>query len=334
MVDASMLAGQQVTRVKRNSCVDYQAVWAPAHPLAALETRHASLFLNSTRLSMHGPFYTFKRLEADTPLAQLFNDYLSKLIFQALTCAPRYSVHDCYAALFADDKSGSSDASVMAKEAIQYLLLSTLNHSLIDLHSCVQAATDLLTRFYSEYGGNIHAFAHANRQYHLQLDGGKFDVDREVESPAKEPVAFKVDPKTMDSYSLYWELSQYFRDNRYAGEFIGSSGPDSFAYFIGFLFHAKPSFSKEEFASEYTDISYPVSYKKVYPSSDSTDEILQVNSNSDSGNHERALRFNEVLEYGQDLAAFLTFMSADEPANYRKLLRRLQRILHVEFTCE
>lgn len=121
-------------------------------------------------------FTVLEHIKAETPLAELFNAYLSGLTTLAICCTPRESMHDCRAAFEAEARGEALDLSIV-EQAQRYYELTVLSKALGSLYGCIAKAHELLTEFYGDYGGDLLAYAQANRHHTLNEYGGGEDTD-------------------------------------------------------------------------------------------------------------------------------------------------------------
>lgn len=169
---------------------------------------------------------------ADTKLAKLFNDYLAGLRQLSQMMLPCGSMSEVQRAFAAERRHPHQDHSVGVQARGCFELIG-LSNALSDLHRNVEAALELLTAFFDEYGGDLHAYAVANRRIMLEKNGSDDDTGWQPGPARTWRVAPKNDPASLRPYSLHEELGYFFAGSEYsegfAGEYVGSSGPEDYA---------------------------------------------------------------------------------------------------------
>ncbi|MEJ7662966.1 MAG: hypothetical protein WKG07_27135 [Hymenobacter sp.] len=166
---------------------------------------------------------------AETSLAGLFNAYLAGLSTLEIFSTPRESMRVCRLA-FAREAKGAKPTLSIVGQAQRYYELTVLSNALNALHGHVQKAAELLATFFTEYGGDLLAFAQANRRHSL-MSMAAVKMRRLAPHRHGQPrrgrrleVAPTDDPARLAEYSLHAELARFFANDENHGEYIGTSG--------------------------------------------------------------------------------------------------------------
>lgn len=278
--------------------------------------------------------FTLEKIDASTPLAELFNAYLAGLSTLSMCYTPRESMRDCRVAFAAEAKGAMPEFSI-ATRAQYYYELIVLSNSLNSLHWCVEQALELLSSFYTEHGGDLIAYAVANRREVLTGCGGGEDADWQwngVGDPKAGEgweITETTDPARLDSYSLHQELAQYFTTDDTAGEAIGSSGPIDFHRYTLAVAHQTDFAPRKMFAavgwSELTTYRQDEDGQLApIPIADQIEREI----NEDIANERLIDRFVAVLDLGLEAAKLYTSLDPKSEGDYYQLFGLLTRILH------
>ena len=274
-----------------------------------------------------------QKIEATTPLAQLFNAYLSGLRRQEMFSAPRVSMRDCRVAFATEAQGKTSDISIVW-QARRYYELTVLSNALSHLYWCIEQATEMLTSFYTEHGGDLTASAAANRRYLLQEYSGGEDADwyhtgiGDPDAGEGWEVTEITDPARLAEYSLYRQLARFFADPTSQGEYIGTSGPVDYNFFTLAVERQTEWAPRKLFAamgSGEIPLYRPDDRGHLVPIP-VIDQIEQE-INQDVANQALSDRCVNVLNECHRLAERYARMVPDEPAEYRLLHQGLQALL-------
>lgn len=273
-------------------------------------------------------FTILEKLTADTPLAQLFNAYLSGLSTIELFTTPRESMRLCRAAFDAEVRGEKPFISIVG-QARRYYELTVLSNALGSLHRCVEDALAVLHTFFDEYDGDLHAYAVANRLRLIAEYGSDNETDWEPGTGAEEwLITHKADAASLSNYSLRSELGRFFPDEENHGDYIGTSGPEDFAHFTATVTHQTDFSLRKMFAA--------VAGKEITLSrQDENGEFVAIpvidqieeELNEDIANATLAGRFNAVLNACGAVATLYATMPADYLAGYRVLYECLRNVL-------
>lgn len=280
--------------------------------------------------------FILEKIKADTPLADLFNAYLSGLSTLDIMCAPRESMRACRVA-FAEEERGEVPALSIVGQAQRYYELTVLSNALNGLYWHVEQAAELLDSFYTEHGGDLSAYAQANRRQLLNEFGGGEDDDWHHVGPGDPDagegweVTDTTDPARLAEYSLHRELARHFPDPESHGEYIGTSGPIDFHRFTVAVEH------QTDFAPRKMFAAVGGAEMPVYRQDESgrfvpipvIDQIEQE-INEDVANERLTACFCAVLNAGQHLAELHATMPPDDLAGYRLLHECLSNMLAVK----
>jgi hypothetical protein len=199
-------------------------------------------------------FTILVKIKAETPLAQLFNAYLGGLSTLEIVSTPRESMHACQVA-FAAEARGEVPALSIVGQAQRYYELTVLSNALSSLYGHIEQAAELLAGFYTEHGGNLTAFAIANRRHLLTEYGDGEDADWHHTGTGNPDagegweVTPTTDPDRLAQYSLHRELARFFPDPESHGEYIGTSGPLDFHPFTLAVAHQTDFAPRKLFAA-------------------------------------------------------------------------------------
>lgn len=278
-------------------------------------------------------FTILEKINAETPLAHLFNAYMRGLSTLEIFSTPRESMHECRIR-FAKEQRGEVPTLSIVGQAQRYYELTVLSNALGNLHGQIQDAADLLAGFYIEHGGDLTAYAVANRRRHLNEYGGGEDADwyhtgtGNPDAGEGWEITDTTDPARLNEYSLYQELARFFPDPESHGEYIGTSGPIDFHRFTVAVEHQTDFALRKMFAAVGgTELC-------LYRQDDSgamvpipvIDQIEQE-LNEDVANERLTAYFNAVLNAGQHLAGLYTTMPPNDVAGYQVLHECLNKML-------
>ena len=178
--------------------------------------------------------FILDKIKADTPLAHLFNAYMKGLSTVDFLSTPRESMRLCRE-LFTAAPPASSRRKVtvepaepsIVSQAQRYYELTVLSNALNALHGHVQDAAALLATFFTDYGGDLLAYATVNRRYMLNEHGGGEDADWHHTGTGNPDagegweVTDTTDPARLAGYSLHGELARFFATTDEHGEYRG-----------------------------------------------------------------------------------------------------------------
>lgn len=281
-------------------------------------------------------FTILKKIKADTPLAHLFNAYMKGLSTLEIFSTPRESMHTCRVA-FATEARGATPKLSIVEQAQRYYELTVLSNALNDLHGHVQGAANLLTTFFTEHGGDLLAYAQANRRHLLNEHGGGEDADwhhtgtGNPEAGEGWEVTDTTDPARLAEYSLHEELARYFVTTDSHGEYIGTSGAIDFHRYTVAVEHQTDFAIRKMFAAV-GGVEIPI-YRQdesgvmvPIPVIDQIEDEL----NEDVANERLTAYFGAVLNAGQHVAALYATMPPDDLPGYRLLHECLNNMLTVQ----
>ncbi len=270
-----------------------------------------------------------KRIEATTPLAQLFNAYLLGLHTQEIFSVPRESMRACRIAFAAEAQGEVPDLSIV-EQAQRYYELTVLSNALGQLYRCIEQAAELLASFYAEHGGDLTAYAMANRRHLLNEYGGGEDADWHHNGTGEGwEVTETTEPTRLAEYSLHQQLAQFFAHPSSQGEYIGTSGPSDFHLFTLAVKHQTEFVPRKMFAAlggAELPLYRPDESGRMVPMP-VIDQIEQE-INQDVANEALATRFVAVLNTCQQLANLYALMPSDQLAGYRVLHQSLDKLLN------
>lgn len=278
-------------------------------------------------------FTILEKIKAETPLAELFNAYLAGLHTIELFSTPRESMRLCRE-LFEAEARGEVPPVSITHQAQRYYELTVLSNALGSLHHNVQAAAELLNRFFAEYDGDLHRYAMANRVATLNEYGGGEDDDWHHTGTGNPDagegweVTPKTDPASLTDYTLHQELAAYFPGNETHGEFIGSSDPADFAHFTACVRH-QTDFGLRQMFSAVAGKAVTISHQDETGAFVPVPIIdqLEQEMNEDIANETLAGRFNAVLNAAAALALHFAVMSPDKLTGYQVLQLCLNNVL-------
>lgn len=269
--------------------------------------------------------FTLEKIDASTPLAELFNAYLAGLSTLGICYTPRESMRDCRVAFAAEAKGVIPEFPIVMR-AQRYYELTVLSNSLNSLHWCVERAAELLDSLYSEHDGDLTAYAIANRRETLTECGGGEDADWQWNGTGNPKagegweVTETTDPARLDSYSLHQELAQYFATNNTDGEAIGSSGPIDFHHYSLAVEHQTDFAPRKMFAAmgggELT--TYRQDEEGQLAPIPIADQI-EREINEDIANEGLVGRFAAVLDMGMEAARLYANLKTKGAGGYQQL---------------
>ena len=280
-------------------------------------------------------FTILEKIKADTPLAHLFNAYLSGLSTLEIVCTPRESMRACRVA-FAAEARGEVPALSTVGQAQRYYELTVLSNALGSLYWHIERAAELLAGFYIEHDSDLTAYAVANRRRLLNEYGGGEDADwhhagpDDAEAGEGWEVTDTTDPARLAGYGLHGELARHFPDPESHGEYIGTSGPVDFHRFTLAVEHQTDFAPRKMFAAvggaEMPMYRHDESGRFVpVPVIDQIEQEI----NEDVANERLTAYFNAVLSSGQLLAELHATMPPNDLAGYRLLHTCLNDMLAV-----
>jgi hypothetical protein len=281
-------------------------------------------------------FIILEKIKADTPLAHLFNAYLSGLSTLEIFSTPRESMRTCRVG-FAAEAQGARPTLSIIGQAQRYYELTVLSNALNSLHGHIQRAYEVLTSFFAEHQGDLMTYAVANRKRLLLEFGGGEDDDwyhTGMGSPdAGEgwEVTDTTDPARLAEYSLYQQLSRFFPDPESHGEYIGTSSPIDFHRFTVVVEH-QTDFSLRKMFAAVGNIELP-----VYQQDESGQfvpipviEQIEQEINKDIANERLTACFNAVLNAAQHLAELYATMPINDLNGYSIMHKCLADMLAVK----
>lgn len=286
--------------------------------------------------------FILETIKAETPLAHLFNAYMKGLSTVEIFSTPRESMRLCrelFAAPLAKSrrKADAEPAELsIVSQAQRYYELTVLSNALNALHGHVQDSSALLATFFTDYGGDLTAYAAANRRRLLNEYGGGEDADWHHTGTGNPDagegweVTDTTDPARLAGYSLRGELARFFPDPESHGEYIGTSGPEDFARYTASVANQTAYCIRKMFAAV-AHVEIP-----IYRQDESGQMIpipvidqIEDEINEDVANERLAGCFCAVLNAGQHLAALHATMRPDNLRGYELLHECLSNILAV-----
>ena len=281
-------------------------------------------------------YQILEKIKAETPLAGLFNAYLSGLSTLEIFSTPRESMHACRLA-FAQEAKGKKPTLSIVGQAQRYYELTVLSNALGDLYRHVTQAHELLTGFYAQHGGDLLAFAQANRRYSLDEFGGGCDADwqhtgtGDPDAGEGWEITDTTDPARLAEYSLHAALARFFPDPESHGEYIGTSGPIDFHRFT-LAVERQTDFAARKMFAAVGGVELPM-YRQdengqmvPIPVIDQIEQEL----NEDIANERLTAYFAAVLNAGQHLAELHATMRPDDLRGYGLLHECLGNMLAVK----
>lgn len=277
-----------------------------------------------------------KKIEAATPLAQLFNAYLKGLRSLEIIALPHLTMRETRQA-FAAESRGEDSAFSVTEQAQCYFELTVASNTLNSLYSCIEGAANKLTEFFTLYGGDLGSYAAANRRHCLSEYGSDDPADWQWKYPTEpdpnEPEGWEIAPTSdhtrLKPYTLYEELAQLFPDAHRLGEFIGTSSPEDFTTLTAHLIQQ----TETSFRRIMADIGQQVPICRQNEAGElipvSLGDQIEQELNEDIANNALAEAFNAVLSTGVALAEVFATMPRDELAGYQLLHHGLNELLGV-----
>lgn len=277
--------------------------------------------------------FILEKINADTPLAQLFNAYLSGLSTLDIMSTPRESMRLCQE-LFTTEARGAQPAISIVRQARRYYELTVLSNALNGLYWCIEQAAEQLTEFFAEYGGDLSAYAAANRRHLLNEYGGGEDADWQWNGTGDPDagegweVIDRTDAASLSDYTLHRELAAYFPGSDNHGEHIGSSDPADFAPYTACVAH-QTSFGLRQMFGAVAGKEVPICQQDERGQFVPVPIINQLEQemNEDIANEALTARFDAVLKAGVALAQLYAKMPPDYLPGYRALHRGLSKLL-------
>lgn len=280
--------------------------------------------------------FILETIKAETPLAGLFNAYLGGLSTLEIFSTPRESMRACRVA-FAEEAHGATPTLSIVGQAQRYYELTVLSNALNGLYWCIEQAAETLAGFYTEHGGDLTAYAIANRRQLLTEYGGGEDGDwyhtgtGNPDAGEGWEVTDTTDPARLGEYSLHGALARFFANGDEHGEFIGTSGPIDFHRFTLAVEHQTDYSARKMFAAV-GGVEIPVYRQDESGRFVPIPVIDQIEReiNEDVANERLTACFCAVLNAGQHLAELHATMPPDDPRGYRLLLDCLNNMLAVK----
>jgi len=280
-------------------------------------------------------YFILEKIKAETPLAGLFNAYLGGLSTLEIFSTPRESMRVCRVA-FAREAKGAKPTLSIVGQAQRYYELTVLSNALNALHGHVQEAAELLATFFTEYGGDLLAYAQANRRHLLNENGGGEDDDwkhtgtGDLDAGEGWEVAPTNDPARLAGYSLHAELARFFATEDEHGEYIGTSGGIDFAYFTLAVEHQTDYSFRKMFAGV-GGVELPMYRQNEAGEMEPIPiiDLIEQEINEDVANERLTAHFCAVLNAGQHLAELYATMPPDDLRGYRLLHECLNNMLAV-----
>ncbi|MBG8554951.1 hypothetical protein [Hymenobacter guriensis] len=281
-------------------------------------------------------FTILEKIKANTPLAHLFNAYLSGLSTLEIFSTPRESMRACRVA-FVTEALGAKPTLSIVEQAQRYYELTVLSNALNNLHNHIQAAADVLSDFFTEYEGSLIAYAVANRKRLLLEFGGGEDDDwyhtgnGNPDAGEGWEVTETTDPARLAEYSLYRELTRFFPGPESHGEYIGTSGPIDFHRFTVAVEH-QTDFAPRKMFAAVGGVEIPMYRQDENGQMVPIPVIDQIEQeiNEDVANERLTAYFNAVINAGQHLAELYATMAQDDLQGYKLLHQCLSNMLTVQ----
>ncbi|WP_426062040.1 hypothetical protein [Hymenobacter sp. B1770] len=281
-------------------------------------------------------FTILEKIKAETPLAHLFNAYLSGLSTLEIFSTPRESMRACRLA-FAAEARGDVPALSILDQAQRYYELTVLSNALGSLYWHIEQAAELLDKFYAEHGGDLTAYAKAHRRYMLTEYGDGEDADwhhngtGDPEAGEGWEVTETDDPARLAEYSLHQELGRFFPDPESHGEYIGTSSPIDFHRFTVAVEH-QTDFAPRKLFAAVGGVEMPLYRQDENGHMVPIPVIDQIEReiNEDVANERLTAYFCAVLNAAQHLAELHATMPPDDAAGYALLHECLSNMLAVK----
>lgn len=280
--------------------------------------------------------FILEKIKADTPLAELFNAYMAGLSTLEIFSTPRESMHTCRIA-FATEARGATPRLSIVGQAQRYYELTVLSNALGSLYWCIEQAAELLASFYTEHGGDLTAYAVANRRYILTEYGDGEAADWHHNGTGNPDagegweVTETTDPARLAEYSLHGALTRFFPDPESHGEYIGTSGPIDFHRFTIAVEH-QTDFAPRKMFAAVGGIELP-----MYRQDESGQFVpipvidqIEQEINEDVANERLTAYFSAVLNAGQHLAELHATMPPNDLRGYQLLYDCLNNMLAVK----
>lgn len=282
------------------------------------------------------PLFVLEPIKADTRLAALFNAYMHGLSTLAIFSTPRESMHECRVA-FALEAKGKKRKISIVDQAQRYYKLTVLGTSLRSLYWCIEQAHALLTRFYTEHGGDLTAYAVANRRETLSEYGGGEDADwyhtgtGNPDAGEGWEVTDTTDPTRLAEYGLHESLAIYFANKESHGDYIGTSAPIDFHQFTVMVEH-QTDFAPHKMFAAVAGQALP-----TYQLNENGEMIplsvidqIEHEINEDIANERLTTYFNALLNACQYSAELYAAIQPNESIGYRLLYQCLNSMLEVQ----
>ena len=280
-------------------------------------------------------FTILEKIKAETPLAHLFNAYMKGLSTLEIFSTPRESMRACRVA-FAEEARGKVPKLSIVDQAQRYYELTVLSNALGSLYWHIEQAAELLASFYTQYGGDLTAYAIAHRRYMLTEYGDGEDADWQHNGTGDPDagegweVTETTDPARLAPYNLHGELARHFPDPESHGEYIGTSGTIDFHRFTVAVEH-QTDFAPRKMFAAVGGAEMPMYRQDQSGQFVPIPVIDQIEQeiNEDVANERLTAYFNAVLNTGQYLAELHDAMPPDDLAGYRLLHKCLSNMLAV-----
>ncbi|MGI4871473.1 MAG: hypothetical protein ACRYFX_09880 [Janthinobacterium lividum] len=291
-------------------------------------------------------------VEKDMPLCNLghlFNAYQSRLSGQEVLATPQESLREYHRLTVGPlgnlPKADRGRARAVRGAQQHLYTLAVLTNALHDMHVCVVAACNCLGELFTDYEGDLHRYAIANRlrrvaesvpgddeemaewaaewpeEYAVFQDEWEPNPEAGADGPTYR-VKYKDDEQSLASYTLLTEITYYFaplHEHTHI-EALGSSFPEDFAFFT----------EQVRTYSEGHKTSHIGNLGMYRPNAAGEMEKLTYADRVESELNEKlkdervASHFNQLLRrmhYAAGLSAMLT-----DAASYRELLDELVAI--------
>ena len=275
----------------------------------------------------------FQKNTAPTPLARLLNAYTEGLSTIEICSRPCESMRACRLSFVAEERGEELPISVIDL-AKRYYELTTLSNSLNALHGHVQQAADLLATFFTDYDGDLLAYAIANRRHLVNKYGSDEDADwhhtgkGDPDAGEGWEVSDTTDPARLAEYGLHGELARFFSDPENYGEYIGSSGPEDYIVYTNAVAKQTDFGLRQMFAASGTGLNVFRLNEDEQLEPISLGDQIEAEINEDLANASIAEQFNTVLEVGCFADTFYKNMPPGHPDPYRVLHRLLKIMLN------
>lgn len=274
-------------------------------------------------------FFVIEDIEAEDRLAHLFNCYISKLRLLDAIALPRETMRELRGLkdlIRTENGLETEEVAQYFKREASFYSLTVLGNSLHNFHWAVTSVIKTLETFFTEFEGDLHAYAVAQRYRFYQQHGSEDAADYD----GAGRVLRKEDEASLKKWGLWDELAKFFHEAGEAGrrqEQIGSSSAENFAEFTSLVERAN-DFSVAKIFQKMGH-AIPVAHR----GSDGELKVLDFPSQVEADLNQRidnqrlGQAFGVVWDRGQHLAAFFRTFDRHDVDNYALLLSSARQLL-------